>query len=480
MTDSSASPRTLYAKLWDSHVVAMLPDRSALLYIDRHIVHEVSSPQAFVAMREAGRQLRRPETHLGVADHAVPTSGASRAGTKDGWGQIADPLAASQVAELEANVAEFAVPYAALHGPEQGIVHVIGPETGFTLPGTTIACGDSHTTTHGAFGALAFGVGASEQGTIMAAQCLPQARAKTMKVEFVGERHPLISAKDLALALIARIGANGALGHAVEYAGPVVAGMSMAERMTLCNMTIEAGSRMGMVAPDERTFAYIKGRRLAPKGELWDAAVAFWSTLPSDADAVYDRTITIDVAGIEPQVSWGTSPNQTLPIGARLPDPATIADPVTRRETEKALAYMGLAPGQKLDSVAVDTVFIGSCTNGRIEDLRAAAAIALGRKVATGVKALVVPGSAATRAQAEAEGLDRIFTEAGFEWRFAGCSMCVAMNDDRLAPGQRCASTSNRNFEGRQGPGGRTHLMSPAMAAAAAIAGHLADVRDFV
>lgn len=477
MTDPAPlHPRTLYDKLWDSHVVVDLPDGSALLYIDRHILHEVSSPQAFVAMRESGRRLRRPETHLGVADHAVPTHGPSR----DAGGEIADPEARSQVAELEANVAEFAVPYADLAGPDQGIVHVIGPEQGFTLPGTTIACGDSHTTTHGAFGALAFGVGASEQGTIMAAQCLPQRRAKNMKVEFTGNRHPLVSAKDLALAMIARIGTNGALGHAVEYTGEVVSAMSMAERMTLCNMTIEAGSRMGLVAADERTFAYLKGRRLAPKGDLWDAALAYWRTLSSDDGAHYDRHVALDVSDIAPQVSWGTSPNQTLPIGSTVPDPAAIDDSTERRETEKALAYMGLTAGQALNGVPVDTVFIGSCTNGRIEDLRAAAGIVRGRKVAPGVKALVVPGSAATRAAAEAEGLDRIFTEAGFQWRFAGCSMCVAMNDDRLSPGQRCASTSNRNFEGRQGPGGRTHLMSPAMAAAAAIAGHLADVRDFV
>ncbi|WP_298195971.1 3-isopropylmalate dehydratase large subunit [Novosphingobium sp.] len=468
----TGSPRTLYEKLWDSHVVAPRPDGSALLYIDRHIVHEVSSPQAFVALRASGRRLRRPETHLAVADHAVPT--------RERGGPIADPQARAQVAELEANVTEFGVPYAALTGPEQGIVHVIGPETGFTLPGTTIACGDSHTTTHGAFGALAFGVGASEQGTIMAAQCLPQTKARTMRVELTGQRHPLIDAKDIALALIARIGANGALGHAVEYTGEVVAGMAMSERMTLCNMTIEAGSRIGLVAPDDRTFAYLHGRRLAPKGVQWDAALAYWRSLRSDPGAAYDRTVTIDVGTIEPQVSWGTSPDQTLPIGSKVPDPETIADPVSRREAEKAIAYMGLTPGQALETVPIDTVFIGSCTNGRIEDLRAAAGIAMGRRVAPGVRALVVPGSAATRAQAETEGLDRIFRAAGFEWRHAGCSLCVAMNDDRLAPGQRCASTSNRNFEGRQGPGGRTHLMSPAMAAAAAIAGRLADVRAFV
>ena len=463
--------KTLYEKLWDAHVVADLGADEALLYIDRHIVHEVSSPQSFVSMRKAGRRLRRPETHLAVADHAIPTR------QRDA---IDDPQAAAQIAELEANVAEFSVPYAALSGPEQGIVHVIGPETGFTLPGTTVVCGDSHTTTHGAFGALAFGIGASEQTTVMAAQALRQTKARTMKVELVGTRHPLTFAKDIALALIAKIGANGAVGHAVEYVGPAVSAMTMAERMTLCNMTIEAGSRIGLVAPDEITFAFVKGRRLAPKDAMFDAACAYWRTLPADAGAHYDKVVTLDLAQIAPQVSWGTSPNQTLPVTAHLPDPANIADPSERREAEKALAYMGLAPGAPLRGTPVSHVFIGSCTNGRIEDLRAAAAIALDRKVAPGVKAIVVPGSAATRAAAEAEGLDRIFTTAGFEWRFAGCSMCVAMNDDRLAPGDRCASTSNRNFEGRQGAGGRTHLMSPAMAAAAAIAGHIADAREYV
>lgn len=462
-------PRTLYDKLWDSHVVAELPGGASLLYIDRQILHEVSSPQAFVAMREAGRQLRRPETHLAVADHAVPT--------RTRRGEIADPLARSQVAELEANVSEFGIPYAPLDGAEQGIVHVIGPETGFTLPGTTIVCGDSHTTTHGAFGALAFGIGASEQGTVMAAQVLPQTRARTMKVELAGHLGHGVDAKDVALALIARIGAHGAVGYAVEYTGSAVRAMSMAQRMTLCNMTIEAGSRIGLVAPDETTFAFLKGRRLAPAGTMWDLAVNAWRALPADDGAVYDEVVTLDLDEIAPQVSWGTSPNQTLPISAAVPDPSTIADPIERRETEKALSYMGLAPGQTLTDIAIDHVFIGSCTNGRIEDLRSAAAIAQGRKVAQGVKAIVVPGSAATRAQAEAEGLDRVFLDAGFEWRFAGCSMCVAMNDDRLAAGQRCASTSNRNFEGRQGPGGRTHLVSPAMAAAAAVSGHLIDAR---
>ena len=463
-------PRTLYDKLWDSHVVAEMAGGEALLYIDRHILHEVSSPQSFVALRESGRSLRRPEAHLAVADHAVPTR--SR-------GLIADPQARAQVAELEANVAEFGVPYLALDGADQGIVHVIGPEQGFTLPGTTLVCGDSHTTTHGAFGALAFGIGASEQATVMATQCLRQTRAKNMKVELTGTLHSLVSAKDIALALIAQIGGNGAAGYAVEYSGPAVAAMSMAARMTLCNMTIEAGSRIGLVAPDETTFAYVEGRPMAPKGAQWHAALAHWRTLASDADAHWDKIVTLDLACLEPQASWGTSPGQTLPISASLPDPADCTDPALRRELEKALAYMGLTAGEALAGVPITHVFIGSCTNGRIEDLRAAAEIARGRKVFPGVKALVVPGSAATRAQAEAEGLDRLFREAGFEWRFAGCSMCVAMNDDRLAPGERCASTSNRNFEGRQGPGGRTHLMSPASAAASAIAGRLADVRDF-
>ncbi len=466
------SPRTLYEKLWDSHTVVALADGEALLYIDRQILHEVSSPQAFVSMREAGRQLRRPETHIAVADHAVPTR---TRGT-----EIADPLARAQVAELESNVAEFAVPYAALNSAEQGIVHVIGPETGFTLPGTTLVCGDSHTTTHGAFGALAFGIGASEQTTVMAAQCLRQTRARTMRVDLVGELHPLLAPKDIALALIARIGANGAVGYAVEYTGPAVSAMSMAGRMTLCNMTIEAGSRIGLVAPDNNTFAYLKGRRLAPQGALWDSAVEYWRSLTSDDDARYDLIVTIDLTQIAPQVSWGTTPNQTLPIDASVPDPSMLTDPVARREAEKAIAYMGLVAGAPLESVAITHAFIGSCTNGRLEDLRAAAAVVKGRKVATGVLAIVVPGSAATRAAAEAEGLDTVFRDAGFEWRFAGCSMCVAMNDDRLAPGERCASTSNRNFEGRQGAGGRTHLMSPAMAAAAAVTGHLADVRKLI
>ena len=463
-------PSTLYQKLWDAHVVVDLPGDDALLYIDRHLVHEVSSPQAFQSLRDAGRRLRRPQTHLAVADHAVPTSAR---GTR-----IGDPQAAAQVDELEANAAAFAVPYRALEGDGQGIVHVIGPESGFTLPGITMVCGDSHTTTHGAFGALAFGIGASECGTVMAAQCLKQTRAKTMRVDLVGTLSPFVSAKDVALAFIAKVGALGAAGHAVEYAGPAVAAMSMAARMTLCNMTIEAGGRIGLVGPDDTTFAYLKGREMAPAGTMWTQAVEYWRTLRSDRDAVFDAIVTIDLSDIAPHVSWGTSPEDCAPVTGSVPDPATIADPGVRRRVEKALAYMGLAGGTPLDTIAIDRVFIGSCTNGRIEDLRSAADVVAGRRIAPGVSGLVVPGSTATKHQAEAEGLDAIFRAAGFEWRHAGCSMCVAMNDDRLAPGERSASTSNRNFEGRQGPGGRTHLMSPAMAAAAGIVGHLVDVRE--
>jgi 3-isopropylmalate/(R)-2-methylmalate dehydratase large subunit len=464
-------PKTLYEKLWDSHVVAPLPNGDALLYIDRHLVHEVSSPQAFQALRKAGLKLRRPETHLAVADHAVPTRARGDA--------IADPLAAAQVAELIANSEEFSVRYRQLDSMDQGIVHVIGPESGFTLPGITLVCGDSHTTTHGAFGALAFGIGASECGTVMATQCLRQARAKTMRVELTGTLAPHVTAKDVALALIAKIGALGAAGHAVEYGGPAVEAMSMAARMTLCNMTIEAGGRIGLVAPDDTTFAYLKGRPMAPQGARWDAAVAYWRTLRSDEGAAFDRRVSLDLSDIAPHVSWGTGPDESAPVTGHVPDPADAPDEASRRRMEKALAYMNLAPGTALTDIAIDRVFIGSCTNGRIEDLRAAAQVVAGRHVASGVTAIVVPGSTRTKQAAEAEGLDAVFRDAGFEWRHAGCSMCVAMNDDRLQPGERCASTSNRNFEGRQGPGGRTHLMSPAMAAAAGIAGHLVDIRSF-
>lgn len=461
--------RTLYDKLWDSHVVAELPDGDSLLYIDRHLVHEVSSPQAFRSLAEAGRRLRRPETHLAAADHAVPTAGRS--------GGIGDPLAAAQIAELAGNAASFDVAYRGLDDAGHGILHVIGPEAGFTLPGITMVCGDSHTTTHGAFGALAFGIGASECGTVMAAQCLKQRRARTMRVWLEGELSPQVSSKDVALSLIAAIGAEGAVGHAVEYAGPAIASLSMAARMTLCNMTIEAGGRVGLIAPDAVTLDWLADRPMAPKGAEWDAAVAYWQSLPSDADARFDQEIRIDLSTIAPHVTWGTNPDQAVPVDGRVPDPARLDGPA-RTRAEKALAYMGLTPGMAIEEIGIDTVFIGSCTNGRIEDLRAAAAQVRGRKVAAGVRALAVPGSAATQAQAKAEGLDRQFIDAGFEWRDAGCSMCVAMNNDRLQPGQRCASTSNRNFEGRQGIGGRTHLMSPAMAAAAAVAGHLVDIRQ--
>ncbi len=462
--------RTLYEKLWDSHSVTDLPGGDTLIYIDRQLVHEVSSPQAFASLRDKGIGLRRPATHYAVADHAIPTQNRDK--------EIADPMARAQVAELEDNVEQFVVPYAALNGSDQGIVHVIGPESGFTLPGTTVVCGDSHTTTHGAFGALAFGIGASECGTVMATQCIRQTKAKTMRVNLVGTPSEFVSAKDMALGLIAKIGANGAVGHAVEFAGPAVEAMSMAGRMTLCNMAIEAGSRIGLVAPDETTFAYVKGRRLAPQGKQWDQAVAYWQSLASDDGAKFDKEVTIDVAELVPQVSWGTAPDQTLPVTAAIPDPSQMDDGSSRNQVGSAIAYMGLEAGQDIIGLPITHSFIGSCTNSRIEDLRMAARIAQGRKVSPDVKAIVVPGSAATKAQAEAEGLHEIFLSAGFEWRAPGCSMCVAMNDDRLAPGERCASTSNRNFEGRQGKGGRTHLMSPAMAAAAAITGSITDVRE--
>lgn len=451
--------RTLYDKLWDAHVVAEA-DGKALLYIDRHLLHEVSTPQSFEALREDGLSVRRPETQLAVADHSVPTHDRGRA--------IEDAQAAAQIALLERNCAAFGIDYLPLAGQDQGIVHVIGPEQGFTLPGITLVCGDSHTSTHGAFGALAFGIGASECGTVMATQALWQTRAKTMRVTFTGRLPRGIGAKDMALAFIAAVGAAGATGHAVEYAGEAVAALSMAGRMTLCNMTIEAGARSGLIAPDATTFAYLNGRPRAPAGSDWDAAVAAWRTLASDADARFDREIEIDAGSIAPQVSFGTSPDQVVPVGATLPSEARFA---------KAMRYMGVDPGMPILGLPIDHAFIGSCTNGRLEDLQAAAAVIGDRHVAPGVRALVVPGSMRVKAAAEAAGLDRVFRDAGFEWREPGCSLCVAMNDDRLPPGARCASTSNRNFEGRQGAGARTHLMSPAMVAAAAIAGRIVDVR---
>nr|WP_156818841.1 3-isopropylmalate dehydratase large subunit [Sphingomonas sp. Mn802worker] len=454
--------RTLYDKLWDAHVVAEAGDK-ALLYIDRHLLHEVSTPQSFEALREDDLRVRRPVTQLAVADHSVPTH--------DRDAPIEDDQAAAQVALLERNCAAFGIEYLPLAGDDQGIVHVIGPEQGFTLPGITLVCGDSHTSTHGAFGALAFGIGASECSTVMATQTLWQSRARTMRVSFTGRLPRGVSAKDMALAFIAAVGASGATGYAVEYAGEAVRALSMEGRMTLCNMTIEAGARTGIVAPDETTFAYLRDRPRAPAGDDWSAALAYWRTLSSDADATFDREIAIAVERIAPHVTFGTSPDQVLPVGATLP---------AGEQLSKAMRYMGVERGAPIVGLAIDHAFIGSCTNGRLDDLRAAAAIAQHGQVAPGVRAMVVPGSMRVKAAAEAEGLDQIFLRAGFEWREPGCSLCVAMNDDRLPPGARCASTSNRNFEGRQGVGARTHLMSPAMVAAAALAGRIVDVRDVV
>ena len=465
-------PQTLYEKLWSSHVVRELGEGLALLYIDRQLIHEVSSPQAFEGLRVNGRTVRRPASHLAVADHAVPTKDRDR--------PIADPLARDQVALLARNTAEFDIRHLGLSDERQGIVHVIGPELGFTQPGMTIVCGDSHTSTHGAFGALAFGIGASECESVLATQALRQTRAKTMRVEIGGALGPGVGPKDVILAIISKLGASGAVGYAIEYTGEAVRALSMEGRMTLCNMSIEAGARMGMIAPDETTFAYLKDRPLAPKGEMWERALAYWRTLISDPGAAYDREFIVDAGTLAPQVTWGTSPDQGGAITSRVPVPQAARSEKNGEKIARALDYMGLAPGARLQDVAIDAVFIGSCTNGRIEDLRAASQIVRGHKVADHVTALVVPGSGPVKRQAEAEGLDRIFIEAGFQWREAGCSLCVAMNNDRLEPGKRCASTSNRNFEGRQGAGARTHLMSPITAAASAIAGKLADVRDYL
>ncbi len=469
---TEGKPRTLFDKIWDSHVVERLPDGTCILYIDRHLVHEVTSPQAFEGLRMAHRPVRRPDATLAVADHNVPTSDR-RAG-------IAEEESRIQVDTLEKNVAEFGVPYFGVTDARQGIVHIIGPEQGISLPGMTIVCGDSHTSTHGAMGALAFGIGTSEVEHVLATQTLLQKPAKNMRVTVDGTMPFGTSAKDMVLAIIGEIGTAGGTGHVIEYAGEAVRALDMAGRMTVCNMSIEGGARAGLVAPDETTFAYIKGRPYAPKGEDFERAVAWWRTLPADPGAAYDREVRLDAARIAPMVSWGTSPEDVLPITGEVPDPAEVADETRRAQVQRMLDYMGLAPKQKLTDVKVDVVFVGSCTNGRIEDLRAVAQVAQGRKVADGVRALVVPGSGLVKLQAEAEGLDRILQEAGFEWREPGCSMCLGMNPDKLRPGQRSASTSNRNFEGRQGPGGRTHLLSPAMAAAAAITGHLTDVRELV
>jgi 3-isopropylmalate/(R)-2-methylmalate dehydratase large subunit len=462
---------TLYDKIWNAHLVQDTPGETPILYIDRHLVHEVTSPQAFEGLRTAGRKVRRPELTLAVADHNVPT--------KDRAKGITDPESREQIATLEKNAKDFGVEYLPMDDIRQGIVHIVGPEQGWTLPGTTIVCGDSHTSTHGAFGALAFGIGTSDVEHVLATQTLLMPKSKNMRVSVNGTLPVGVTAKDVALAIIARIGTAGGTGHVIEYAGETIRALSMEGRMTLCNMTIEAGARAGLIAPDAITFAYVAGKPRAPKAALFENAVMYWKTLKSDADAIFDVEIELNAAGIVPMVTWGTSPEQALPVTARVPDPAVIADTAQRASVERALHYMGLLPGIPLNEVRIDRVFIGSCTNGRIEDLRAAASIAKGRKVAAHVGAMVVPGSGLVKAQAEEEGLDEIFVEAGFEWREPGCSMCLAMNADKLEPGERCASTSNRNFEGRQGRGGRTHLMSPAMAAAAAIAGHLADVREY-
>ena len=464
--------RTLFDKIWDAHVVDRMDDGTCVLYIDRHLVHEVTSPQAFEGLRLAGRKVRRVDETIAVADHNVPTEDRSLG--------IAEPESRLQVDTLVKNVADFGVPYIPVTDPRQGIVHIIGPEQGISLPGMTIVCGDSHTSTHGAMGALAFGIGTSEVEHVLATQTLLQKPAKNMLVRVDGKVPPGCSAKDIILAVIGEIGTAGGNGHVIEYAGEAIRALDMAGRMTVCNMSIEAGARAGLIAPDEATFAYIKGRPYAPQGEAFDQAVAYWRTLPSDEGAHYDKTVVLNAAGIVPQVSWGTNPEAVLPITGQVPDPAAEPDEARRAQLQQMLKYMGLTAGQNLAGTKVDVVFIGSCTNGRIEDLRAAAAVAKDRHVAEGVRALIVPGSGLVKAQAEQEGLSKIFLDAGFEWREAGCSMCLGMNPDKLTPGQRCASTSNRNFEGRQGPGGRTHLLSPAMAAAAAVTGVLTDVRELV
>ncbi len=465
-------PRTLFDKVWDAHVVERLPDGTCVLYIDRHLVHEVTSPQAFEGLRLAGRPVRRPDATVAVADHNVPTSDRSL--------PIEEADSRIQVETLERNVDAFGVPYIPMRDARQGIVHIVGPEQGISLPGMTIVCGDSHTSTHGALGALAFGIGTSEVEHVLATQTLLQKPAKNMLVQVDGTLGFGVTAKDVMLAIIREIGTAGGTGHVIEYAGEAIRALGMAGRLTICNMSIEAGARAGMVAPDQTTFDYIEGRPLAPKGDAFDRAVEYWRTLPSDAGAVYDRTVVLDAADIAPMVTWGTSPETALPITHAVPDPAAVADPDARAQVQRMLDYMGLRAGERLAALPVDVVFLGSCTNGRIEDLRAAAAVARGRKVADGVRAMVVPGSGLVKLQAEVEGLDRVFVDAGFEWREAGCSMCLGMNPDKLRPGQRCASTSNRNFEGRQGPGGRTHLLSPAMAAAAAVTGRLTDVREMM
>jgi 3-isopropylmalate/(R)-2-methylmalate dehydratase large subunit len=465
---AAASPKTLFQRIWERHVVAEPPGEPALLYVDLHLVHEVTSPQAFEGLRLAGRPVRRPHLTVATMDHNVPTT----------EGPVADPLARQQLDALRSNCEEFGVPLLATGSGREGIVHVIGPELGLTQPGMTVVCGDSHTSTHGAFGALAFGIGTSEVEHVLATQTLLQARPRTMRITFDGELPPGVTAKDLILAAIGEIGVGGGVGHVIEYAGDAIRGLSMEGRMTICNMSIEAGARAGMVAPDETTFAYLDGRPAAPRGAAWEQALDDWRSLASDPGAEFDREVVVDVPSLEPQVTWGTNPEMVASLSGRVPDPSEFDDPERRAAVERALAYMALEPGTRIEDISVDRVFIGSCTNARIEDLRAAAAIVQGRRVHSSVRALVVPGSATVKRQAEAEGLDRVFVEAGFEWRLTGCSMCLGMNPDVLAPGERCASTSNRNFEGRQGAGGRTHLVSPALAAATAVAGHFVSPAD--
>jgi 3-isopropylmalate/(R)-2-methylmalate dehydratase large subunit len=466
-----AKPRTLYDKIWDDHLVHAQADGSCLIYIDRHLVHEVTSPQAFEGLRLAARRVREPQKTLAVVDHNVPTTDRSKG--------IDDPESKVQVEELARNAREFGIEYFNERDPRQGVVHIIGPEQGFTLPGATIVCGDSHTSTHGAFGALAHGIGTSEVEHVLATQTLIQSKAKNMRVTIDGTLGEGVSAKDIVLAIIGEIGTAGGTGHVIEYAGEAISALSMEGRMTVCNMTIEAGARAGMIAPDAKTFAYLNGRPKAPKGKAWDMAMRYWETLHSDPDAVFDKEIRLDASRLVPVVTWGTSPEDVAAITGLVPRPDSAASEAKKASITRALDYMGLKGGEKITDIAIDRVFIGSCTNGRIEDLRAAAKIVAGKHIAATVNGMVVPGSGLVKQQAEAEGLDAIFLAAGFEWREPGCSMCLAMNPDRLAPGERCASTSNRNFEGRQGFRGRTHLVSPARAAAAAIAGHFVDIRDW-
>jgi 3-isopropylmalate dehydratase large subunit len=469
--------RTLYEKIWDAHVVERRNDGTCLLYIDRHLVHEVTSPQAFEGLRLAGRKVRRPDLTLAVPDHNLPTT--ARVDAQGNRLPIDDPESAAQLSALERNAPEFGVKYIDAIAPEQGIVHVIGPEQGFTLPGTTLVCGDSHTAAHGALGALAFGIGTSEVEHVLATQTLLLKPSRTMEIRVEGKLNPGVSPKDVILHVIGVIGTAGGTGHVIEYRGSVFEEMSIEGRLTVSNMSIEGGARAGLFAPDEKTFAYVKGRPMAPTGAAWDAAVAYWKTLMTDERARFDKSVVIDAADIVPSVTWGTSPEDVVPISGTVPCPESFADPSKRAAAEKALDYMGLTAGQKMEDIFIEHVFIGSCTNSRIEDLRAAAEVVKGRRIADRIRqALIVPGSGLVKRQAEAEGLDRIFIDAGFEWREPGCSMCLGMNPDKVPAGERCASTSNRNFMGRQGPGARTHLVSPAMAAAAAITGHLTDVRE--